>query len=133
MNKVKIFCITNIQSEKLENLGLNLVGVGKNKFNKNYITCDSGENINEKEQHYSELTFHYWFWKNEINKYSDDDWIGFCQRRRFWLKSKSEDKNNKLKDNLGTDSNILFFLKIEQIKYKQAMKVEASKYLKILS
>ena len=42
-------------------------------------------------------------------------------------------KNNKLKDNLGTDSNILFFLKIEQIKYKQAMKVEASKYLKILS
>ena len=46
MNKVKIFCITNIQSEKLENLGLNLVGVGKNKFNKNYITCDSGENIN---------------------------------------------------------------------------------------
>ena len=98
MNKVKIFCITNIQSEKLENLGLNLVGVGKNKFNKNYITCDSGENINEKEQHYSELTFHYWFWKNEINKYSDDDWIGFCQRRRFWLKSKSEDKNNKLKD-----------------------------------
>ena len=42
-------------------------------------------------------------------------------------------KNKKLKDNLGTDSNILFFSKIEQIKYKQAMKVEASKYLKILS
>ena len=42
-------------------------------------------------------------------------------------------KNNKLKDTICTDSNILFFLKIEQIKYKQAMKVEASKYLKILS
>ena len=36
--------------------------------------------------------------ENEINKYSDNDWIGFCQKRRFWLKSKSEDKNNKLKD-----------------------------------
>ena len=50
------------------------------------------------------------------------------------IKITIQDKiNNKLKDNLGTDSNILSILKIEQIKYKQAMKVEASKYLKILS
>ena len=41
--------------------------------------------------------------------------------------------NNKLKDNFGTDFNIFFLLKTEKIKYKQAMKVEASKYLKILS
>ena len=47
--------------------------------------------------------------------------------------TKHEKTNNKLKDNLGTDFNIFFFLKIEKIKYRQAIKVEASKYLKILS
>ena len=42
----KIYCITNIQSEKLEKLSVNLVGVGKNSFNSNYIKCEEGENIN---------------------------------------------------------------------------------------
>ena len=51
MNNFKLYCITNIQSEKLEELNINLVGVGKNSFNKNYITCETGENINEKEIH----------------------------------------------------------------------------------
>ena len=45
----KIYCITNIQSEKLEKLSVNLVGVGKNSFNSNYIKCEGGENINFKE------------------------------------------------------------------------------------
>ena len=50
------------------------------------------------------------------------------------IKTTIHDKtNNKLNDNFGTDFNILFFLKIEKIKYRQAMKVEASKNLKILS
>ena len=50
------------------------------------------------------------------------------------IKITTHDKtSNNLKDNFGTDFNILFFLKIEKIKYKHAMKVEASKYLKILS
>ena len=39
MTQLKIYCITNIQSEKLEKLGLNLVGVGKNSFNSKYIKC----------------------------------------------------------------------------------------------
>ena len=46
----KIYCITNIQSEKLEKLSVNLVGVGKNSFNSNYIKCEGGENINFKER-----------------------------------------------------------------------------------
>ena len=36
----KIYCITNIQSEKLEKLSVNLVGVGKNSFNCSRI-CNS--------------------------------------------------------------------------------------------
>ena len=79
MTQLKIYCITNIQSEKLEKLGLNLVGVGKNSFNSKYITCEGGDNINSKEKNYSELTFHYWFWKNKIKEFSDDDWIGFSK------------------------------------------------------
>ena len=66
MTQLKIYCITNIQSEKLEKLGLNLVGVGKNSFNSKYITCEGGDNINSKEKNYSELTSHYWFWKNKM-------------------------------------------------------------------
>ena len=98
MNKLEIFCITNKESEKLDNLGINLVGVGTGKFKSNYIRCEGGENINAKEKNYSELAFHYWFWKNRLSKYSEDEWIGFCQRRRFWLKSKNEDLNKPLKD-----------------------------------
>ena len=98
MTQLKIYCITNIQSEKLEKLGLNLVGVGKNSFNSKYITCEGGDNINSKEKNYSELTFHYWFWKNKIKEFSDDDWIGFCQKRRFWLNSRNENLNNELEN-----------------------------------
>ena len=82
MTNFKLYCITNIQSEKLEGLNINLAGVGKNSFNKNYITCETGENINEKEKHYSELTFHFWFWKNKINELSDDTWIGFLSKKK---------------------------------------------------
>ncbi len=99
----KIYCITNIQSEKLEKLSVNLVGVGKNSFNSNYIKCEGGENINFKEKNYSELTFHYWFWKNKFNSFSKEDWIGFCQRRRFWLKSKNEDINKPLEEIILND------------------------------
>ncbi len=98
MTQLKIYCITNIQSEKLEKLSINLVGVGENSFNSKYIKCEGGENINLKEKNYSELTFHYWFWKNKMKDFSDDDWIGFCQRRRFWLKSKKENLNKDLED-----------------------------------
>ena len=106
MTQLKIYCITNIQSEKLEKLGLNLVGVGKNSFNSKYITCEEGDNINSKEKNYSELTFHYWFWKNKIKEFSDDDWIGFCQRRRFWLNSRNENLNNELEKFLKKKSAV---------------------------
>ena len=57
-----------------------------------------------KEEYYSELTFHYWFWKNQLKKYIDDDkiWIGVCKKRRFWLKKKNNknDLNNIFKEDL---------------------------------
>ena len=37
------------------------------------------------------MTFHYWYWQNCLQN-ENKDWIGFCQKRRFWLK-----KNTKVR------------------------------------
>ena len=101
MNKLKIYCVTNERVKYLEDTKLVLAGVGKKKFSKNYTTCLKGKNIQNKERNYSELTFHYWFWKNQLMKCKSDTWIGFCQKRRFWLKSNIKIQNFKnLKKNL---------------------------------
>ena len=93
MEKLKIYCVTNEKFDYLEKLNLNLVGVGKKKFNKNYLLCRKGINIQNKEKNYSELTFHYWYWKNQLKNENDTDWIGFCQKRRFWIKNEAKEKN----------------------------------------
>tara|TARA_B100000780_G_C21105215_1_gene446234 strand:- start:968 stop:1777 length:810 start_codon:yes stop_codon:yes gene_type:complete len=102
MNNLKIFCVTNLPLPKLEELDLNLAGVGPDLFPSNYINTQIGENIQYKEKHYSELTFHYWFWKNKLNECRDDSWIGFCQKRRFWVKP-----NHAPIKNLGDLNNAL--------------------------
>jgi hypothetical protein len=88
VKNLEIFCVTNKKLDYLEKLDLILVGVGKENFSEKYINCKKGINIEYKEKHYSELTFHYWFWKNMLPNYSQNIWIGFCQKRRFWLSKK---------------------------------------------
>ena len=95
-NPLFIYCITNSKLSLLEELNYNLVGVGKKKFSKKYIDCSTGDNIQDKEEHYSELTFHYWFWKNMLNQIPDDQWIGFCAYRRFWSNNKKKVENNNI-------------------------------------
>jgi len=98
-----IFCVTNSELKYLEQLPVKLVGVGKNIFSKKYISCLNGKNIQKKEKNYSELTFHYWFWKNRLKFYNTNSWIGFCQKRRFWTKSNKKIKSLKeLKKNIIT-------------------------------
>tara|TARA_Y100001970_G_scaffold280260_1_gene388941 strand:- start:569 stop:1384 length:816 start_codon:yes stop_codon:yes gene_type:complete len=89
--KLEIYCVTNKDLKFLRSLNYNLAAVGKNKFSDLYIRSDSENNIYHKELYYSELTFHYWFWKNRLSKILENDsvWIGFCQKRRFWLKNKA--------------------------------------------
>ena len=84
-NNLKIYCVTDKPLFRLENTFLKLAGVGKNTFSNFYLRSDTKENINSKELHYSELTFHYWYWKNLL-KNDQSEWIGFCQKRRFWIK-----------------------------------------------
>lgn len=87
-NNLEIFCVTNERLKLLENTKYKLAGVGKKDFPENYYLANTGDNIFSKEEFYSELTFHYWYWKNllDVNK---DEWVGFCQKRRFWKKINS--------------------------------------------
>ena len=63
------------------------VGVGEKFFNEDWFSDRSGVNISKKNKYYSEYTFHYWLWKNYLDQ-MDDNWIGFCQYKKFWsLKS----------------------------------------------
>ena len=89
--KLKTFCVTNKPVPNIENTRLILAGVGKNNFSKQYIDSSIKNNIFDKEKYYSELTFHYWYWKNLLQD-EKSDWVGFCQRRRFWIKIKSKKK-----------------------------------------
>ena len=98
-NDLKIYCVTDKSLGKLENSNLFLAGVGKNIFSEKYIMSNKENNINSKERNYSELTFHYWYWKNLL-KYEKTKWIGFCQKRRFWIK-KDLEKNKISRNNLN--------------------------------
>ena len=105
--KLEIYCVTNKDLNFLRSLSYNLAAVGKNKFSAMYIKSDNEDNIYHKELYYSELTFHYWFWKNRLKNYLENDsvWIGFCQKRRFWLKKekKTKTENCYTKDDFLTE------------------------------
>ena len=92
LDKLEIFCVTDKKIPHIEKTNYKIAAVGKDNFPDSYLRCDTLENIFYKEIYYSELTFHYWYWKNLLN-HSNTNWIGFCQKRRFWLKSSSYNKN----------------------------------------
>jgi len=89
---IKLFCVTDKPLPELENTNLILAGVGKYNFTSKYIDTSTKINIFNKEEYYSELTFHYWYWKNLLN-IEDCEWIGFCQKRRFWINKDSVNIN----------------------------------------
>ena len=106
MEKFKIYCVTNKELDFLNNSNYKIGWVSKEDPLPNYIVCDKGDNIFYKEKYYSELTFHYWYWKNLLDKEKDGQWIGFCQKRRYWVKEKNRDYISK--SNLN--KNLLFEL-----------------------
>ena len=105
MKKIEMYCVTNKKISYLEKIPYNLAAVGNSSFTEEYIRCDRDNNIYHKEKNYSELTFHYWYWKNKL-KITKSEWIGFCQKRRFWIKPDSinlEINSKNLSDHLLTD------------------------------
>jgi hypothetical protein len=73
--------------ELIKKLGYIPVGLGNNDFNKLWMRDNTGKNISEKNKFYGEYTFHYWIWKNYLDKI-ENNWIGFCQYRKFWITKK---------------------------------------------
>ena len=71
------------------------VGLGKGNFSKEWMQDNTGVNIAEKNKYYGEYTFHYWLWKNYLDKI-EDGWIGFCQYRKFWTIEERNQLSNSL-------------------------------------
>ena len=100
---MKMYCITIFDDhyQKIKNLEYIPVGLGENITLNNFVTDKTGINISKKNPYYGEYTFHYWLWKNN-NLEKKNEWIGFCQYRKFWLKD--EIINSSLgKDNFKRD------------------------------
>ena len=85
MNNLAMFCLS-MESKHLNTIkDFNYlpVGLGDGNFSNKWFLDNKGENISQKNKHYGEYTFHYWLWKNYLDKINED-WIGFCQYRKFW-------------------------------------------------
>ncbi len=94
MKNLKMFCLT-LEPKHLnfiKSLNYIPVGLGEKSFSNKWMTDKTGNNISEKNKNYGEYTFHYWIWKNYIDKL-DDSWIGFAQYRKFWTINNYEDVN----------------------------------------
>ena len=79
-----MFCTTLEPSHYkfIKSLGYIPAGLGEKNFDDGWFRDNSGLNISKKNKNYAECTYHYWMWKNYINKL-DDKWIGFCGYRKF--------------------------------------------------
>ena len=104
MSNLEIYCVTDKELPFLEKSNYKLAGVGRSEFSSKYIKCDNLDNIYHKEKNYSELTFHYWFWKNQLPSKDDNTWIGFCQKRRFWRGEKNHTNDFNILDVILKDT-----------------------------
>ena len=102
-NKDKLFfyclCLNNKLLSKVKDLNYIPVGLGNDNFSAEWLKDNTGNNISYKNPYYGEYSFHYWFWKNMINKIDDNSWIGFCTYRRFW-KNKINKKTNNFSEKI---------------------------------
>ena len=97
MSKFEIYCVTDKPIKLIKNKNYNLCAAKNGIFPNSYLIPNTGDNIENKEKYYSELTFHYWFWKNKL-RINSDHWIGFCQKRRYWIKNGFDNKKINLKN-----------------------------------
>ena len=86
MNSHKIFCmcLNSHHLENLKKLEYIPVGLGKQNYDSEWLRDNTGDNISLKNPFYGEYTFYYWIWKNFLNDYPDNQWLGFCGYRYHW-------------------------------------------------
>ena len=97
MNNLKMYCICldNNLLEVVKKLNYIPVGVGEENFSDMWLRDNTGKNISNKNKFYGEYSFHFWLWKNIIDNIPNNEWIGFCAYRRFWLNEKKDFFDNK--------------------------------------
>ena len=98
MKNLQIFCLT-LNPKHLSTiikLGYMPVGLGDQKFSNDWLQDKTENNIAFKNKNYGEYTFHYWLWKND--KINFQDWIGFCQYRKFWVNSPKHSEAKNIED-----------------------------------
>jgi hypothetical protein len=107
MKDILIYCLsikTNILNF-IKKLNYIPVGLGDENFSNEWLRDNTGDNITNKNKFYSEYTFHYWLWKNMLDKIPESKWIGFSGYRRFWANSNNihSDEISKIikKDNFN--------------------------------
>ncbi len=132
IKNLKIYCVTNKQINFIKKKEYNFGWVGKEKSPSSYILCNKNDNIFYKEKYYSELTFHYWYWKNLLNLEKDDQWVGFCQRRRHWI----ENNSDKIINSDNINNSLLVEAKKEWNNYDslicKPIKVSGAKKIKLI-
>ena len=92
-SKIYCMCLHEHHLNNIKKLNYIPVGLGKNKFSNEWLNDNTGLNISEKNSFYGEYTFHYSLWKDQI-EINIDEWIGFCQYRKFW--TLKNNKNHKI-------------------------------------
>ena len=107
MSNIHHYCITGKKYNFLNDLDLKIILHGASIKNlklypEKWIKDNEGINISDKNKNFGTLTSHYWLWKNQLKKHSEDDWIGINHYRRFWIKKNNQNEINlhNLSDNI---------------------------------
>ena len=132
MKSLKMYCfsLANSNLDKIKKINYIPVGLGKGKFDKEWLRENTKDNISEKNSWYGENTFYYWLWKNELKKKFDADWIGFCHYRRFWLKDSKEKNYEDFKKSIVQEAPIEW--KNHEVVLRDEVYVNSTKLSKIL-
>lgn len=79
--KISIYIATQELHDFPQNADYKPIFVGAAE-NERFLSDSTGESISGRNRFYSELTGHYWIWKND----TESDVVGLCHYRRFlWL------------------------------------------------
>jgi hypothetical protein len=104
------YCITNEKKNILIETNLKIIVGGSHikneKFPNSWLLDSNNINISSKNKNFGSLTSIYSIWKNEINKYNQDTWIGISHYRRLWLKENHERSISLINLNRNLLSNI---------------------------
>lgn len=70
MKNLSMYCLTmrNADFNIIKSLEYFPVGLGDKIVSKDFLRDNSLDNISSKNYFYGEYTFHYWLWKNALEK-----------------------------------------------------------------